>query len=97
MAIIRKKEIRGFDEPTLDAKLEELLQELNREQGTVASGGKASNAGRIRELRRTVARILTIKREKLGKGAKEKQEKKPQAKKPKAPSKKKEEVGKKNA
>jgi large subunit ribosomal protein L29 len=63
MAIIRKKEAREMNPAMLEQKLEELSTELNSERGTVASGGKASNPGRIRELRRTIARLLTIDRE----------------------------------
>ena len=64
MAIIRKKELRLLDNDSLDKKLVELRDSLNSELGFIASGGKASNPGRIREMRRTIARILTIKREK---------------------------------
>ncbi len=64
MAIMRVKEIRELAPDLLDKRIEELSVELNSERGTVASGGKASNAGRIREIRRTIARIITIKKEK---------------------------------
>ena len=64
MAIIRKKELRLLDNDALDKRLVELRDSLNSELGFIASGGKASNPGRIREMRRTIARILTIKREK---------------------------------
>lgn len=60
MAVIRKKEIRAMDALTLGVKLEEVQKELYREVGTVRNGGRASNPGRIGELRRTVARIKTL-------------------------------------
>ncbi len=63
MAILRVKEVRELTGTSFDQKLEELTLELNTERGTVASGGKAANAGRIRELRRTIARMLTIQNE----------------------------------
>ena len=63
MAILRIKEMRMLDEPSLDKKLDELRDTLNSELGFIASGGRASNPGRIKEIRRTIARILTIKRE----------------------------------
>ena len=63
MAILRVKEVRELSGQSFDSKLEELTLELNSERGTVASGGKAVNAGRIRELRRTIARMLTIQNE----------------------------------
>jgi len=63
MAIIRKKELRAFDGDSLDKKLVDLRTELNSEIGAVAAGGRATNSGRMKELRRTIARILTLKRE----------------------------------
>ena len=74
MAIMRTKEMRELNIATLDQKLEELSQELSTEKGTVASGGKASNPGRMKELRRTIARALTVKKEMAGKQAREKTE-----------------------
>jgi len=41
-------------------KLTELRAELIRLRTTVASGGSVENPGRIRELKRTIARILTL-------------------------------------
>ena len=64
MAIIRKRELRLLDNDALDKRLAELRDSLNSELGFIAAGGKASNPGRIREMRKTIARILTIKHEK---------------------------------
>jgi len=63
MAIIRKKELKMLDDESLERKLGELRDSLNSELGFIASGGRASNPGRIKEMRRTIARILTLKRE----------------------------------
>ncbi len=60
MAIIRKKELKAMDTTALTAKLGDVRKELNSERGLVKSGGRSSNPGKIRELRRTVARILTF-------------------------------------
>ncbi len=60
MAIIRKKELKAMDTKTLGVKLTEIRKELNSERGLVKSGGRSSNPGKIRELRKTVARILTF-------------------------------------
>jgi len=68
MAIIRKKEMREMDDSTLEKKLTDLRSELYSELGFIAAGGKASNPGRIREIRRTIARILTLRRERAAKG-----------------------------
>ena len=67
MAIIKKSKIRELTDNELSAKLFEFQKELNAERGMLASGGRTSNPGKIRELRRTLARTLTIIHErKLG-------------------------------
>lgn len=60
MAILRSDEIRDMDSKELEEKVSELRNELLREKSKVASGGAPENPGRIREIRRTIARILTI-------------------------------------
>ncbi|MCX6771603.1 MAG: 50S ribosomal protein L29 [Candidatus Micrarchaeota archaeon] len=67
MAIIKKGKIREMSDSELSAKLFEFQKELNSERGKLASGGRTSNPGKISELRRSVARVLTIIQErKLG-------------------------------
>ncbi|MFA4983637.1 MAG: 50S ribosomal protein L29 [Candidatus Micrarchaeia archaeon] len=67
MAIIKKGKIREMTDAELSAKLYEFQKELNSERGMLASGGRTSNPGKISELRRSVARVLTIIQErKLG-------------------------------
>jgi large subunit ribosomal protein L29 len=64
VAVIRKKEIRSLSKSELDEKLGQLKAELSRERAAIASSTRAENPGRVRELRRTIARILTITHEK---------------------------------
>ncbi len=45
-------------------QLQQLKSELAREQAAVSSGTRPDNPGRIREIRKTIARILTINHEK---------------------------------
>jgi len=66
MAILKLKEIRDMEDAALDKRVGELRDQLNAELGSIAAGGKASNPGRIREIRRTIARILTVKNERAG-------------------------------
>ncbi|MCX8197164.1 MAG: 50S ribosomal protein L29 [Candidatus Micrarchaeota archaeon] len=67
MAIIKKSKLREFSDAELSKKLIELQKELNAERGLLASGGRTSNPGKIRQLKITIARILTIMHErKLG-------------------------------
>ncbi len=45
------------------ARLNELRHELMQERGVQAMGGSTPNPGKIRTIRRQIARILTINRE----------------------------------
>ncbi len=66
MAILRADDIRNMDIEQMKEKLRELREELLIARTKLKIGG-LENPGRIRELRRTIARILTIMREKEGK------------------------------
>lgn len=68
MAILRPDEIRDMSVEEMRAKLRELRAELARERSVAAAGGSLENPARIRELRHTIARILTIIREVEKKG-----------------------------
>jgi large subunit ribosomal protein L29 len=56
LAIIKKKQL---SRPDLINRLNELRLELAKERGQIAIGGTPSNPGRIKEIKRTIARILT--------------------------------------
>lgn len=62
MAILKPNEIRDMSIDEMRAKLAELRSELAREKA-VAAVGSPESPGRVGELRRTIARILTIIRE----------------------------------
>lgn len=68
MAILRIKDIRSMSSAERKQKLLELRNELAKMMATVRSGGAVENPGRIRELRRTIARILTVEREEQMRG-----------------------------
>jgi len=63
MPLLRTKEIRAMDAETIGKKLTELRDELMHERGVAAMGGAPPNPGKIRALRKNIARILTIMRE----------------------------------
>jgi large subunit ribosomal protein L29 len=63
MAIVRAKEIRGMSDDQVEKQLKDLRSELLKERAITSTGGAPENPGRIRELRRTIARILTIRKE----------------------------------
>lgn len=59
MPILRKREIKQLLPEERDKKLAEMRTELTKLRTSVKSGGNVDNVGRIRELKRTIARILT--------------------------------------
>ena len=63
MVILRMSEIRNMSTDELKAKLDELRYELMLLKAEVKSGARPSNPGKIKEIRRTIARILTALRE----------------------------------
>ena len=78
MAIIRLKEIQGMSSEDRAKKLIDLRAELARIKTMVKAGGAVENPTKVREIRKTIAQILTVEHEgKLGirKGAEEEEEK----------------------
>jgi len=69
VAILRAEEIRGMSKEEMLGRLKEFRAELARARATAAAGGSLENPARIRELKRTIARILTIIKEKQKGGA----------------------------
>ncbi|HJH26566.1 MAG TPA: 50S ribosomal protein L29 [Methanophagales archaeon] len=64
MSIFRIDEIRKMSEKERKGELESLRMDLMRERGIIATGGGApDNPGRVREIRRTIARIKTVEGE----------------------------------
>ncbi len=62
MPILRKAEIREMTPSEREKKLEELTTELLTLRGK-AKTGAVESAGHVREIKRTVARIITINKE----------------------------------
>ena len=63
MAILRTKEIRGLTAVEREKRLDELRAELTRARALKTGGGTVESPGRIKEIRRAIARILTVSRE----------------------------------
>jgi len=59
MAIFRAKEIAQFSDDELVENEQKLKNELIQQYGKVSAGGAPENPGKIREIRRTIARIKT--------------------------------------
>jgi len=61
--VLNAKEIREFSPEERREKLNELKSELMHERGVAAMGGSPPSPGKIRQLRMSIAKILTIMRE----------------------------------
>ncbi|HJJ54237.1 MAG TPA: 50S ribosomal protein L29 [Methanocorpusculum sp.] len=59
MAIFRAKEVAQFSDAELIENEQKLKIELIQNYGKVSAGGAPENPGKIREVRRTIARIKT--------------------------------------
>jgi len=65
MAIMRVDEIREMTHSEREEFLQEMESELLSERASAAAGGMPENPGRIKEIRRTIARIKTIENEEV--------------------------------
>jgi len=59
MAILRAREVQQLSDVELGEQLGKLRMELVQHYGKVSAGGATENPGHIRELRRTIARMMT--------------------------------------
>ncbi len=94
MPILRLKEINDMSPDDRAKKLAELRAELSRLKTMVRAGGAVENPARIKELRKAIAKVLTVESEvKLGIRQKETKPEKPakKTKKKKEPEEKKQE------
>lgn len=61
MPILRTKEIRQMKPEDMNKKLSELRLELMKEKGSMKMGRASKNTKKIRQLKKAIAQILTIK------------------------------------
>jgi large subunit ribosomal protein L29 len=95
LTILRTKEVRDMSHQDRQKKLGEMQTELIRLKTMIKAGGSIDNPARVRELRKTIARLLTIDNEPTPiKKEKKKQPKKEPKKKPKKKQKKQPKEGK---
>lgn len=60
MAILTMKKLKEMSDKEIDERLRELRLELSKEKG-FSEIGTVKSPGRIKEIRKTIARILTYK------------------------------------
>ncbi len=70
MAIINKKELNSMNEEDLKNKLKDIRQQLIKENAQIAVGTTPKSPGQIREMKKTIARIIQILKYKEAKGNK---------------------------
>jgi len=89
MGIIRFKEIVAMSPEDRQKKLVDLRAEQSRLRTMIKAGGAVENPTKVREIRRTIAQILTVEHEiKLGIGKHAKKEEEKPKKKAEKPEKK---------
>jgi large subunit ribosomal protein L29 len=59
MSILKKNELKQASEASLKNKLEELKKELMRLNAQVSTGTPPENPGKIKLIKKTIAKILT--------------------------------------
>ena len=57
---MKKRELKALGTPELEKKVSELRMELMKANSQVASGSAPKNAGQIKQMKKTNARILTL-------------------------------------
>jgi len=60
---MKMREVRKLKYDEQEKRLKELKLELLKERGNVEMGGNVKNPGRIKTIRRDIARLLTIENE----------------------------------
>lgn len=64
MTTLKAEDIRKLSEKELEKKLDELRLELAKEKANISIGATVTSPGHLKDIKRTIARIETIKREK---------------------------------
>ena len=67
---MKLKELKVLSEPDLESKSLELKKEMMKINSQIAIGAAPKNVGKLKGMKRTIARILTIKSQKLKGGRK---------------------------
>ena len=65
MTIIKNRDIREMSSEERQERLEDMRTELSKMKTMIYAGGSIENPGRIKELKKTIARILTIQKENM--------------------------------
>jgi large subunit ribosomal protein L29 len=61
--VVRLKDLRDMSSEERQRRVTELQTELVRLRTMIKAGGSVEDTGRVKELRKAIARILTVERE----------------------------------
>lgn len=61
---MKAKELRSLTKKDLETKLDELKKELVKSNAQIATGTVPKSPGQIKQMKKTIAKILTILKEK---------------------------------
>ena len=61
MAILYMSDIKGMKESEWESKYNDLCEELMSERSSIVTGGNPEKPGRIKEIKKAIARLLTYK------------------------------------
>ncbi|NCN68871.1 MAG: 50S ribosomal protein L29 [Candidatus Altiarchaeum hamiconexum] len=64
MAILREKELREMSTEDTEEHLKDLYKRKMKIKSDISAGISSESIGNLREIKRTIARLLTIKHEK---------------------------------
>ena len=64
MAIIKKTELKQLNKQSAEEKLNDLRKELMKANSQIAMGTMPENPGRIREIKRTIAKLQILIKQK---------------------------------
>ena len=64
MTVLTNKDARKMSEAEMGKKLHELRLEVAKEKANIAIGAPVSSPGKMRDMKRAIARIMTNRKEK---------------------------------
>ena len=64
--MVKAKDLMTMNKDELTSQVVDLKQELSKERATIASGTRSENPGKIKKIRKDIARILTVLASKRG-------------------------------
>jgi len=71
---MKKHELNQMNKEQLENTLKELRRELIKMNTQISTGANPENPGKVRQVKRTIARILTLKQSKTMEGKKKNNE-----------------------